>query len=60
MLQGVAKTNKLKRKKKKEQIRNRGNKWDPSVFQLLLLQNTAVLMADGYSHQLKASPAARW
>ena len=42
MLLGVAKTNKLK--KKKEQIRNSGDKWDPSVFQQLLLQNSAVLI----------------
>ena len=45
VLQGVAKRNKLK-KKKKEQVRNSVDKWDPSVFQLLLLQNSAVLMAD--------------
>ena len=34
------------KKKKKEQVRNSVDKWDPSVFQLLLLQNSAVLMAD--------------
>ena len=44
MLLGVAKTNKLKKNLKKEQIRNSGDKWDPSEFQLLLLQNSAVLI----------------
>ena len=44
MLLGVAKTNKLKKNLNKEQIRNSGDKWDPSEFQLLLLQNSAVLI----------------